>query len=56
MRHAEACCARAAGYECLFGKAYLGSALARGAVWRAAQAHPEVEALRYSCALAASLH
>ena len=36
-----------AGYACLFGRAYLGSPLGRGAVWEAAQRHEEVEELRY---------
>jgi hypothetical protein len=40
----------------VFGRTYLGSPLARGALWRAAQAHPEVEALRYQVALASALH
>ena len=44
------------GYDCVFGRVYLGSPLARGSLWRAAQAHPEVEALRYEVALASALH
>ena len=44
------------GYDVVFGRAYLGSPLARGSLWRAAQAHPEVEALRYEVALASALH
>ena len=40
----------------MFGRVYLGSPLARGALWRAAQAHPEVEALRYEIALASALY
>ena len=35
------------GYECLFGAAYVGSHLGRGAIWRAAQADAEVEGWRY---------
>jgi hypothetical protein len=35
---------------------YVGSPLARGALWRAACAHAEVEAMRYEVALAAALH
>lgn len=35
------------GYAQLFGAAYVGSPLGRGAIWRAAQADAEVEAWRY---------
>jgi hypothetical protein len=47
---------RAAGYACVFGSVYVGSPLARGALWRAACARAEVEEARYQVALAAALH
>ena len=48
--------AEGAGYACLFGRAYVGSPLGRGALHRAAQASAAVEELRYEVALAAALH
>lgn len=45
-----------AGYACLFGRAYLGSPLGRGAVWEAAQRHEEVEELRYKARRALRWH